>query len=115
SCKGFSAKAADQLLHHDWPGNVRELENAVEYAVVVAPSSRIEPEGLPEEIRQTRMVSSPRAAGRTLAEVERDYILSVLEANDGHRGDTAEQLGIGTATLYRKLKTYEERDAHQSK
>jgi DNA-binding NtrC family response regulator len=41
-----------------------------------------------------------------LAEVERQYILAVLDTNDGNRTKTAEQLGIGAATLYRKLRSY---------
>ncbi|TNF27170.1 MAG: sigma-54-dependent Fis family transcriptional regulator [Deltaproteobacteria bacterium] len=107
-CTGFSAQAADQLLRHDWPGNVRELENAVERAVVVATGQRVEPEDLPEEVRaaRTRPIGPPR--GQSLAEVEREHILAVLAAHDGNRGQTAEQLGIGSATLYRKLKRYEE-------
>ena len=44
---------------------------------------------------------------RPLAEVERDAILSALAANEGARGETARALGIGVATLYRKLKRYE--------
>lgn len=44
---------------------------------------------------------------RSLEEVERDYILAVLRANDGNKATAAEQLKIGTATLYRKLKQYE--------
>lgn len=41
-----------------------------------------------------------------LSEVEKDYILAVLELNDGNQTRTAKQLGIGAATLYRKLKKY---------
>ena len=43
---------------------------------------------------------------RPLKEVERDYILAVLRANDGNKTRAAEQLKIGAATLYRKLKGY---------
>ena len=107
-CHGFSTRAADQLLRYEWPGNVRELHNAVERAVVVAMGERIEPQDLPEEVRAARHGSFEPAPGRSLADVERDYILSVLQANGGNRGQTAEQLGIGSATLYRKLKRYEE-------
>jgi DNA-binding NtrC family response regulator len=38
--------------------------------------------------------------------VERDYIIAALELNRGNQARTAEQLEIGTATLYRKLKSY---------
>jgi DNA-binding NtrC family response regulator len=99
--------AADQLLRHDWPGNVRELENAMERAVALARGSRVEIEDLPEEIRQAfaRPVASKRSV-RPLDEVEKDYILAALKLNDGNQTHTAEQLRIGSATLYRKLKRY---------
>ena len=99
--------AADQLLCHDWPGNVRELENAMERAVALARGSRVEIEDLPEEIRQAfaRPVAS-KGSVRPLDEVEKDYILAALKLNDGNQTHTAEQLRIGSATLYRKLKRY---------
>ena len=43
---------------------------------------------------------------RSLEAIEKDYILSVLELNSGNQTHTAEQLGIGSATLYRKLESY---------
>jgi DNA-binding NtrC family response regulator len=67
----------------------------------------VEIEDLPEEIRQAfaRPVAS-RGLVRPLEEVEKEYILAALEANDGNQTHTAEQLRIGSATLYRKLKRY---------
>jgi DNA-binding NtrC family response regulator len=104
---GFAPATADQLLRYEWPGNVRELENAMERAVALASGSRVELEDLPEEIRQAlrKTVVSPGAV-QSLAEIERDYILSVLELNGNSQAHTAEQLKIGSATLYRKLKSY---------
>ena len=98
--------AADQLTRHAWPGNVRELENAMERAVALAQAKRIEPADLPEEIRGA--LPAPVASGgvRTLEALERDYILAALELNRGNQTVTARQLGIGAATLYRKLKSY---------
>jgi two-component system response regulator HydG len=107
-CRGFSSEVADRLLHHDWPGNVRELENAVERCVVVAAGERVQPTDLPEEIRSAKPTTGRTGAGTALADVEREHILAVLAANDGNRGQTAEELGIGSATLYRRLKRYEE-------
>jgi two-component system, NtrC family, response regulator HydG len=103
---GLSPSAADQLLCYEWPGNVRELDNAMQRAVALAAGSRIRIEDLPPEVRQA--VRVPRAAGsaRTLADVEREYVLAVLDKNGGHRARTASELGIGTATLFRKLKQY---------
>jgi two-component system, NtrC family, response regulator HydG len=103
---GFSPAAAQQLVRYDWPGNVRELENAVERAVVLAQGHRIDADDLPEEVG--RALPGVAAAGsvRTLQEIERDYIAAVLRANDGNRTRSAQQLGIGAATLYRKIKEY---------
>ncbi|HJX64806.1 MAG TPA: sigma-54-dependent Fis family transcriptional regulator [Polyangia bacterium] len=99
--------AADQLLRYEWPGNVRELENAMERAVALARGSRVELEDLPEEIRQAfaKPVASEGTV-RPLDEVEKDYILAALKLNDGNQTHTAEQLQIGSATLYRKLRRY---------
>ncbi len=101
---GFTPAAAQHLLAYPWPGNVRELANAVERAVVLARRSRVDVEDLPPEIGLA--VPEPAAGGhvRTLAQVERDYIASVLRAVGGNRAKAAAALGIGTATLYRKLK-----------
>jgi DNA-binding NtrC family response regulator len=104
---GLAPRAADQLLRYEWPGNVRELENAMEYAVALARGSRVELEDLPEEIRQA--FPKPVVNGemvQPLSEVEKEYILAVLELNSGNQTRTAEQLRIGSATLYRKLKKY---------
>ena len=104
---GLATGTADQLLRHDWPGNVRELENAMERAVALARGSRVELMDLPEEIRQA--FPKPVVNGGTvqpLKEVEKEYILAALELNDGNQTRTAAQLQIGSATLYRKLKSY---------
>ena len=104
---GLAPDTADQLLRYGWPGNVRELENAMERAVALARGNRVEFEDLPEEIRQT----SPRPLAtkgkvQPLEDVEKEYILTALELNSGNQTQTAKQLHIGSATLYRKLKGY---------
>jgi two-component system response regulator HydG len=104
---GLAPAAADQLLRYEWPGNVRELENAMERAVALARGSRVELDDLPEEVRQAfpRPMAAPGMV-QPLANVEKDYILAVLELNAGNQTRTAQQLQIGSATLYRKLKSY---------
>jgi transcriptional regulator with PAS, ATPase and Fis domain len=103
---GFTSPAANQLVRYEWPGNVRELENAIERAVVLARTSRIDLDDLPEEVGLA--LPSAHAPGdvRPLEQVERDYILAVVRANQGNKARAAEQLQIGAATLYRKLKQY---------
>ncbi len=105
---GFTPRAAHQLARHGWPGNVRELENAVEHAVVLARGSRIDLEDLPDDLSLVLPAAYAPGDTRTLEEVERDYILAILEAVKGNKVQAAQRLRIGTATLYRKLKQYGE-------
>ena len=115
--KALSPGAAALLVAYGWPGNVRELRNTLERALVVALSDTIQPEDLPEELQAgasaARPGSAPRLAaprpsqpGATLAEVEREHILATLSAHEGNRARAALALGIGVATLYRRLKQY---------
>ena len=104
---GLSPTTADQLLRYDWPGNVRELENAMERAVALARGTRVELEDLPEEVREA--FAGPIVIGgkiRKLDEIEKEYILAALELNGKDQTLTAKELGIGSATLYRRLKRY---------
>jgi DNA-binding NtrC family response regulator len=104
---GLAPGAAEHLMRYGWPGNVRELANTMERAAALARGTRVESEDLPEEIRQ--IPPKPMATVgrvRALAEIEREYILAALELNSGNQTQTAVQLHIGSATLYRKLKSY---------
>jgi two-component system response regulator HydG len=103
---GLVPDAADQLLRYGWPGNVRELENAMERAVALARGGRVELEDLPEEIRCTPLQAVAHGAVRPLDEIEKEYIVAALALNEGNQTRTARQLHIGSATLYRKLKSY---------
>jgi DNA-binding NtrC family response regulator len=107
---GFTPRAADQLLRYEWPGNVREVQNAIEHAVALAAGSRVDVDDLPEELRAA--MPRPRPAGRTrpLEDVEREYILAAVESAGGNRTRAAADLGIGLATLKRKLKSYGARE-----
>lgn len=104
---GFTPAAANQLVRYGWPGNVRELENAMERAVALAKGPRVDVDDLPEEIGLAIPSSYAPGDVRPLEDVERDYILAVVRANQGNRAAAAKQLEIGIATLYRKLKQYE--------
>jgi len=104
---GISAQAAELLKRHPWPGNVRELQNAIEYAVALCGGAQVRPEDLPEELRQAAPPASARGV-RPLDAVEREAILGAMRATKGNKAECAEALGIGLATLYRKLKVYGE-------
>jgi len=74
---------------------------------VLALGTRCELADLPEEVRLA--LPTPVVSGnhvRLLEDVAKDYILAALDSNGGNQTRTAEQLGIGSATLHRKLKKY---------
>jgi DNA-binding NtrC family response regulator/predicted hydrocarbon binding protein len=100
------------LESYPWPGNVRELENALEMAAIISEDGWIHPEHLPSMIAQPGQGPAAFDAGapRSLAEVEKEYILSALEALQGNRTRAAKMLGISSTTLWRKLKEYEKSD-----
>jgi len=109
--RGLAPEARTALLRYDWPGNVRELRNTIESMVLLARSSTLGIEDVPEGIRGSSGSGGPRGgpadlAGRSLAEVERDLIRENLKAFGGNRERTAKVLGIGERTLYRKIKEY---------
>jgi DNA-binding NtrC family response regulator len=95
-----SPSAMALLDRYHWPGNVRELENAIERAMVVAQEPEIR-----EEDFALRLPVAEHAP-RTLEDVERDHILSVLQECKGNQTLTAEVLDIDRVTLHNKLKKY---------
>ncbi len=107
--KTLSTAAAETLADHPWPGNIRELQNAMERAVILSgAANKIEKEHLSPAIRS---VAGNVAKVRfdkvmPLAELERKYTLEVLERYAGNRTKTAKVLGIGSNTLWRKLKSW---------
>jgi len=106
--KGLSAKAAEKLLAYDWPGNVRELSNCCERAVALTRYDEVGVDDLPDKVKShtpTRVLVTADAPSDfvTLEEVEKRYILRVLEAHRGNKTAAARTLGIERKTLYRKL------------
>ncbi|MFN8625017.1 MAG: sigma 54-interacting transcriptional regulator [Candidatus Binatia bacterium] len=101
SIDGFAPEAIDSLLEYRWPGNVRELENAVAFAVIKCRSRRIAVEHLPPEIREAGMTTRPRSET-----ISRSAIEAALQKTGGNRLRAARTLGIGRATLYRKLEEF---------
>lgn len=100
------------LTAYMWQGNVRELENTIERAVALARGSLLTVEDLPEKIRnassQTSAILAAAKAKRiTVAELERNYILEILQECGGNKSRAAEILGLDRKTLYRKLEEYE--------
>jgi DNA-binding NtrC family response regulator len=106
SVVGLTPAAADQLLGYAWPDNVRELENSMERAVALAKTNLVDVLDLPPEIRLAMPPISDKGAPRLLKDIEKDHILEVLKKTGGNRIKAAELMGMGVATLYRKLKAY---------
>jgi DNA-binding NtrC family response regulator len=106
--RGIAPAAVDKLLAYPWPGNVRELQNAMERAVALARAEEITVDDLPERVRQFRpshvvVATDDPSELCTLEEIERRYVLRVLEASGGNKALAARTLGIERKTLYRKL------------
>jgi two-component system response regulator AtoC len=101
--KKLSSKTIDMLKTYSWPGNVRELSMAIQRAVVLSAGETIEPDDLPLDLRTPDWKAPAVRTELTLAEMEREYIATVLEQHQGHRGKTAKALGIDPKTLYNKL------------
>ena len=96
------------LRNYDWPGNIRQLFGVIERAAVEAEFGRIEAQHLPAELRPATAggleLREQRYRGSGGAEDERAAILSVLEATGGALAQSAELLGMGRTTLWRKIK-----------
>jgi two-component system response regulator HydG len=109
---GVDPEALERLCRHPWPGNIRELANVLERAVILAPGPTITAAELPPEVGEAAPAPPGRSAtwappgGVTLADLERSYILRVLDEADGNRSEAAKRLGIDRKTLYRKLRGY---------
>ena len=100
--KGFDNDAMKKLLAHDWPGNVRELQNLIERSIALADSPIMKL----DEITSLRSTDTIDSDLPTLEELERRYILKLLERFNDSRDKTAETLGINKSTLWRKLQHY---------
>jgi DNA-binding NtrC family response regulator len=104
---GLSPDTIPLLTRYAWPGNVRELEHVIERAIALTPYPIITPEDLPETIRTAPVHIQARARGwETLHDMEKNYILRVLEAHHQDHGEAADILGIHRKTLFRKLRLY---------
>jgi DNA-binding NtrC family response regulator len=105
-------EAMHRLVNYSWPGNVRELENVIERTITLNQDGRITVGDLPTKINN-EVTGSPTSAQSmddlsrlftglpTIEELERRYILHVLETTGGNRKRAAEILGINRRTLYR--------------
>ena len=101
----ISPRALDILMGHDYPGNIRELDNIIEHGCVLCQGGIIRVENLPRWIRPPDEDSHVHlGTDLSLEEVERRFIVSVLEKNGWNRQAVANELKIHKTTLFRKIK-----------
>jgi DNA-binding NtrC family response regulator len=108
SIENVSSRAVKALAEYDWPGNIRELENTIERAVVLSKGDGIELEDLMYHgISASSAILGPIGGKyKTLEEMEKEYIRSVLRTQYGNKTRAAELLGIDRKTLWAKIKKY---------
>ena len=105
---GITPDAQAVLGAYDWPGNVRELINTLETMIVLARGETLDVEDIPPEIRPSHQTAARAdlAPGMSLQDAERVLIERTLKETEGNRQKTADILGIGERTLYRKIRQY---------
>jgi DNA-binding NtrC family response regulator len=107
--KALSDETQRLFTAYAWPGNVRELENTIERSVILCEGAVIEPSSLPGKIcsaESSSLQMRPVAGTGTLEELERNYLLKVLEETGWQKKKASEILGIDPSTIYRKLQRY---------
>jgi len=114
----FSADAMERLIEYGWPGNVRELKNTIEQIVALNTGSQVLPRFLPDRLLdatpkpKVQYIDSEDDGGNgvrkilRLHELEKQAILQALKICHGNIGEASRKLGLGQATLYRKIKKY---------
>lgn len=110
--KPLAKKTRERLLAYDWRGNVRELENTMHRAVLMSAGTEIDEDAVllmpPMEQASEMAAGTDTLVGRTVADVEKDLIISTLKHTLGNRTHAANILGISIRTLRNKLKQYME-------
>jgi len=106
--KGLSSAIKKALMEYDWPGNIRELENTIERAVVLSKGDEIELEDLVYHGISSSSSLFHLAGGKykNLEDIEKEYIKTVLKAQNGNKSRTAKILSIDRKTLMAKVKKY---------
>ncbi|GAB4482639.1 MAG: sigma-54 dependent transcriptional regulator [Thermodesulfovibrionales bacterium] len=100
----ISRETMDILLSYGFPGNVRELENIIERAVILAQTTSIQPENLPQTIKLYDVQTLSPDRVKTIDELNREYAEKVLDFVDNNRSKAADLLGISRTSLWRILK-----------
>ncbi len=110
----LARSAEDALKAHSWPGNIRELRNILERVALTCDDCVIEARDLGLAKGVSSSGGHSFGSGLTLAELDRQYIVRILEEESGRVEQAALRLGIPRSTLYQKIKMYELADAQAS-
>lgn len=102
---GISDDAMTVLMSHNYPGNIRELANIIERAFILCKNGLIEKKHLPEALFSAAEKNIDNDDATSLKNLEKAYLLKVLEQNGWNCPQTARQLDIHKSTLYRKIKS----------
>jgi two-component system response regulator HydG len=97
-----SKNTVEQLKHYPWPGNVRELENAIERAVVLSKSRTLKT----KDFAFLQSLPQQRAQNPTLQEMEKEYILEILNQMGWNITQAAKILNINRVTLHKKINRF---------
>ncbi len=103
--KNISKEAIDFLSQYDWPGNVRELENAIERAMVIGKTDIINVDDLPFHVSSLNFVNND--GSKSLSNMEKKYILKILNECNWNISRSAQLLQIDRVTLYNKINKYD--------
>ena len=130
--KNIEENAMNILNEYNWPGNIRQLENTCRYITVMAPSTSITIDDIPDEVKNIEMISNGSSQVNVLdpnidwevtlsehirsvlqdqndltnlsKELEKILLQEALKASNGRRIDAAKILGLGRNTITRKIK-----------
>ncbi len=101
---GFTNPVLKQIQKHTWPGNVRELQHAIERAVILSQAEMLQP----EDFKGLRWGNEESNKTDTLQLEEMEVLLikKAMQKHNGNITETARELGLTRASLYRRLEKY---------
>lgn len=102
----LSAEALKVLKTYSWPGNIRELEHAIERAVIMADKHTLTNDDFAFLQKAAPSAKLPTDLPLNLEELEKQAIAQALKKHQGNISQTAKELGITRAALYRRIEKY---------
>lgn len=104
---GLTPEALKLLMRYNWPGNVRELRNAMEYALVLCPSGRINTGHLPPKITHyIERANQATGSSKPFFRQERENLIDVLRKTNGNQSEAAKILQVSRVTIWKRIKKY---------